>query len=468
MGRPKPEDSIRHFSHPHPLFNSSLNPQANSSSSSCVVCKLKLLNLPSYTCKPCNFHIHLKCSELPQKIRHPFDKNHLLSLISSPKYQEGTFRCDACGKNGDGFAYHCGDCGIDLHTVCANMPSRVTHQSHPHHQLYLTFSMPSPGGSGSGSRSAAAASFRCSVCQGLGSNSWLYSCKECGGFDAHLLCARKKLPSPTNMVQHGPNRPMQPHSIATTPFVNVPSPVFNNPYPLGTPTMSPIIRPMINEMINNLVTNTPQSPSQVSQLLDLLGPFGLGGGSGSSSSSGIGFDPSVFSSVGQPFGLGGGSGSSSSFGYLGFDPSVFQSVNQPFGLGGGSGSSSSSGYLGFDPSGFSFVGQPFGLGGGSGSSSSFGYLGFDPSVFPSVDPSVFAGFDPSLLSTVQVETTELDLNQDPSSNELETTHSLIEERIRQLEAIVSRIRQRETTTPAPPRASVPRDSTAGINYTREF
>ncbi|CDY71678.1 BnaAnng38420D [Brassica napus] len=125
MGRPKPEDSIRHFSHPHPLFNSSLNPQANSSSSSCVVCKLKLLNLPSYTCKPCNFHIHLKCSELPQKIRHPFDKTHLLSLISSPKYQGGLFRCDACGKNGDGFAYHCGDCGIDLHTVCANMPSRL-------------------------------------------------------------------------------------------------------------------------------------------------------------------------------------------------------------------------------------------------------------------------------------------------------------------------------------------------------
>lgn len=259
MGRPKPEDSIRHFSHPHPLFSSSLNPQANSS---CVVCKFKLLNLPSYTCKPCNFHIHLKCFELPQKIRHPFDKNHLLSLISSPKYQGGQFRCDACGKNGDGFAYHCGDCGIDLHTVCANMPSRVTHQSHPHHQLSLTFSLMSPGGSGSGSRSAAVSSFRCSVCQGLGSNSWLYSCKECGGFDAHLLCARRKLTS------HGPNR-MQPQ----TPFV-VPSPVINNP--LVMPTMSPIIRPLINEMINNLVSNTPQSPSQVSQLLDLLGPFGLG------------------------------------------------------------------------------------------------------------------------------------------------------------------------------------------------
>ncbi|KAF8087833.1 hypothetical protein N665_0565s0019 [Sinapis alba] len=364
MGRPEPEDSIRHFSHPHPLFHSPLNPQNNSSS--CVVCKLKLLNLPSYTCKPCNFHIHLKCSALPQKIRHPYDKNHLLSLISSPKYQEGRFRCDACGKNGDGFAYHCGDCGIDLHTVCANMPSRVTHQSHPHHQLSLTFSMLSPGGSGSGSRSTAVASFRCSVCQELGSNSWLYSCKECGGFDAHLLCARRKLASPTNMVQHVPNV-MQPQFIATTPFANVPSPVFNNPYPLVMPTMSPIIRPMINEMINNLVTNTAQSPSQVSQLLDLLG---------------------------------GGYGSSSSSGYLGFDPSVFSSVDQPYGLGGGSGSSSYSGYLGFDPSVFSSIEQPFGMGGAFSSSSSSGYLGFDPSVFSSVDPSVFAGFDPSLLSAL--------------------------------------------------------------------
>lgn len=63
-------------------------------------------------------------------------------------------------------------------------------------------------------------------------------------------------------------------------------------------------------------------------------------------------------------------------------------------------------------------------------------------------------FDLSCLTSVQVETMELDLNQNPSPgsevspwlNELETTHSRIEERIRQLHAIVSRIRQRETTT----------------------
>ncbi|CAA7050587.1 unnamed protein product [Microthlaspi erraticum] len=218
--------------------------------------------------------IHIYCSTHLSILKiillilaHPFDKNHLLSLIPTPKYQEGKFRCDACGKDGDGFAYHCGDCGIDLHTVCANMPSRVTHQSHPHHQLSLTFSMLPPRGSGS--RSAApVSSFRCSVCGGLGSDSWLYSCKECGGFDAHLLCARRKLATaPTNLAQHGLNR-MQPQ------FVNVASPVLNNPYPLVVPTTTSLaITPMINEMINNLVANTPQDPSQVS-----LGPLAMGGG----------------------------------------------------------------------------------------------------------------------------------------------------------------------------------------------
>ncbi|KAG2309627.1 hypothetical protein Bca4012_081226 [Brassica carinata] len=84
-----------------------------------------------------------------------------------------------------------------------------------------------------------------------------------------------------------------------------------------------------------------------------------------------------------------------------------------------------------------------------------------------------------MLTSVQAETTELDLNQNPSPgseistwlNELETAHSRIEERIRQLEVIVSRIRQRETTTATTPaRALVPsnkhRDSTVGVIHER--
>lgn len=79
---------------------------------------------------------------------------------------------------------------------------------------------------------------------------------------------------------------------------------------------------------------------------------------------------------------------------------------------------------------------------------------------------------------------DLDLNQEPSSgsesppgliteispwlNELETAHERIEDRLRQLEAIVSRIRERETTvtTPPPPLVPPPRDSTAGVIHER--
>ncbi|KAF8101296.1 hypothetical protein N665_0208s0078 [Sinapis alba] len=91
----------------------------------------------------------------------------------------------------------------------------------------------------------------------------------------------------------------------------------------------------------------------------------------------------------------------------------------------------------------------------------------------------------SSSTSVQGEIMDLDLNQEPSSgsesppdliteispwlNELETAHERIEDRLRQLEAIVSRIRERETvtttTTTAP--ALVPhRDSTAGVIHER--
>ncbi|CAL9236891.1 unnamed protein product [Arabidopsis halleri] len=90
-----------------------------------------------------------------------------------------------------------------------------------------------------------------------------------------------------------------------------------------------------------------------------------------------------------------------------------------------------------------------------------------------------------MMSSVQGETMDLDLNQEPSSdsespgglmtelspwlNELESAQERIQERIRQLEAIVSRIREREittTTTPALVSPNEHRDSTAGVIHER--
>ncbi|CAH8392125.1 unnamed protein product [Eruca vesicaria subsp. sativa] len=91
------------------------------------------------------------------------------------------------------------------------------------------------------------------------------------------------------------------------------------------------------------------------------------------------------------------------------------------------------------------------------------------------------------MSSVQGEIMDLDLNQEPSSgsesppgsitrispwlNELETAHERIEERLRQLEAIVSRIRERETvttttTTTTTPALAPHRDSTVGVIHER--
>ncbi|XP_010518038.1 PREDICTED: uncharacterized protein LOC104793385 [Camelina sativa] len=96
-----------------------------------------------------------------------------------------------------------------------------------------------------------------------------------------------------------------------------------------------------------------------------------------------------------------------------------------------------------------------------------------------------------MSSSVQGETMDLDLNQEPSSdsespaslmtelspwlNEIESAQERIEERIRELEAIVSRIRGRETTTtatttttttPALVSPNEHRDSTAGVIHER--
>ncbi|KAG6395062.1 hypothetical protein SASPL_145653 [Salvia splendens] len=173
--------SITHFSHPHPLHLSN-NPQTQH----CSACNLPTAAAAAtYFCiiNNCNFGLHLKCSQLPHQITHPFDHQHALTLYPKPVYPEGLFNCDACGNRGDAFSYHCSPCGVDLHTTCASLPLKLTHHLH-NHALDLAFSAPYQGNS-----------FSCDICKKLGSKTWLYRCAACE-FDVHLTCVAAVVPPP--------------------------------------------------------------------------------------------------------------------------------------------------------------------------------------------------------------------------------------------------------------------------------
>ncbi|XP_070032228.1 protein VACUOLELESS GAMETOPHYTES-like isoform X1 [Nicotiana tomentosiformis] len=195
MGKVKlePQESkntINHFSHPHPLELITNQNFASSSSQLCSGCKIQAIG-SIYTCKSCNFFLHTECSQMPQQITHPFDKEHHFTLLPKPIYPDGKFNCDACGENGDGFSYHCKTCGTDLHILCAVFPQCVTHWSH-HHQLDLKFSPPYPG-----------KSFCCDICKKVGTNHWLYRCQTCG-FDAHLNCTTLQAPPHQSHIHQNP------------------------------------------------------------------------------------------------------------------------------------------------------------------------------------------------------------------------------------------------------------------------
>ncbi|PQQ19841.1 rho GTPase-activating protein gacU [Prunus yedoensis var. nudiflora] len=197
-GQPQPD--LQHFSHPHPLRLYNHQPQQQTLNlqqqqlASCACCKLNVSGGWIYSCTPCNYFLHIPCSQMPQQITHPYDhQSHVLILIPTPTNPDGVFSCDACMKHGNGFAYHCGVCSIDLHPSCASKPLILTHQSHPH-QLSLSFSRP-PGFNNS-------KTFICNICNQVGYKEWLYMCNPCG-FTAHLGCvtAKPRAPPPPSNQQ---------------------------------------------------------------------------------------------------------------------------------------------------------------------------------------------------------------------------------------------------------------------------
>ncbi|GLJ39244.1 hypothetical protein SUGI_0800640 [Cryptomeria japonica] len=170
---------LQHFSHPHILKLSTWNGGAPGDQLNCKGCIKPIANGLIYSCKPCNFYLHLSCAQIPQQINHPAD-NHVLNLLSSPwAYSEGPCLCDACGQEmKQGFSFHCSLCRLDLHPSCANLPMKFNHPHHPEHTLALCFVPPYPD-----------KSFICDVCKQFGRGLWHYHCSECQ-YDSHVTCTQ--------------------------------------------------------------------------------------------------------------------------------------------------------------------------------------------------------------------------------------------------------------------------------------
>ncbi|KAM7479602.1 hypothetical protein LguiA_027815 [Lonicera macranthoides] len=176
MGKLDHEPHIHHFSHPHLLeLTNSPSPQPLNPPP-CSACKLPQSGY-MYTCTPCNFTLHLSCTQFPHLITHPSHPLHPLSLLPTPTYPGGIFNCDACNRRGNGFSYHCPTCDFDLHVLCASKPLSISHHYHPDHPLDLTFRPPYE-----------TKGFSCDICSKIGSKQWLYRCVSCE-FDVHMDCA---------------------------------------------------------------------------------------------------------------------------------------------------------------------------------------------------------------------------------------------------------------------------------------
>ncbi|XP_057432587.1 uncharacterized protein LOC130725367 [Lotus japonicus] len=110
-------ESIKHFSHIHPLQLKE-DHQNDVEQVFCSGCE-KPISGPVFCCNQCNYVLHKSCAELPNKKKHPFHPEHHLTLLSTPPY-EGICICDACRGIFNKFVYHCSLCKFDLDIACAS------------------------------------------------------------------------------------------------------------------------------------------------------------------------------------------------------------------------------------------------------------------------------------------------------------------------------------------------------------
>lgn len=123
---------VAHFSHPEhelKLRESYHLPRL------CDLCGDKLTG-GGYSCQRrlCDFDLHEECAKYPETLRsffaHPW---HGLTLART----DGQRVCDVCREEvpADVFLYSCAPCGFDVHPRCSRLPQTARSELHPEHSL---------------------------------------------------------------------------------------------------------------------------------------------------------------------------------------------------------------------------------------------------------------------------------------------------------------------------------------------
>ncbi|XP_044489342.1 uncharacterized protein LOC123213810 [Mangifera indica] len=178
--KPSFRQTVKHFSHQHPLRPFEPKDQDEII---CSGCELDLLisSSSAYRCTKsnCDYFLHKSCFELPRELQHKFHPAHPLILLSSPAYDCGRFICNACDDYGTAFNYHCPTCKYDLHVACSKLPHtlNVEHDDHP----LALFS--------SSSCDRGIETFVCDNCNCIVRKTrWVYYCPDCD-YGMDICCA---------------------------------------------------------------------------------------------------------------------------------------------------------------------------------------------------------------------------------------------------------------------------------------
>ncbi|XP_059656797.1 uncharacterized protein LOC132303525 [Cornus florida] len=115
------EKEIDHFSHTHYLILDQ-DKRKEGDQMTCNGCTNKI-SADFYGCTPCKHYVCKSCVGLAPKIRHPFHREHPLTLFPQSPYKRATdsASCDVCGMECDGFVFHCSKCKFNLHVNCATL-----------------------------------------------------------------------------------------------------------------------------------------------------------------------------------------------------------------------------------------------------------------------------------------------------------------------------------------------------------